>query len=75
LRSELNSGNGKRNNHPHFAATRNGDYPDQSQKEGIDGTPIMDGDLQEKFLQLYTHEFPEKEQVRISSSTSIGTGW
>jgi aminoglycoside phosphotransferase (APT) family kinase protein len=35
----------------------------------------MDGDLQEKFLQLYTHEFPEKEQVRISSSTSIGTGW
>lgn len=35
----------------------------------------MDGDLQEKFLQLYTHEFPGKEQVRISSSTSIGTGW
>ena len=34
----------------------------------------MDDDLQEKFLQLYTHEFPGKEQVRISSS-SIGAGW
>jgi aminoglycoside phosphotransferase (APT) family kinase protein len=35
----------------------------------------MDDDLQKKFLHLYTHEFPEQEQVRISSSTSIGAGW
>ncbi len=36
---------------------------------------IMDDDFQKKFLQLYTQEFPEKKQVRISSSSSAGAGW
>lgn len=35
----------------------------------------MDDDMQQGFLQLYAHEFPERERLCISSSISIGDGW
>ena len=51
------------------------DEAHSAEKERIADIHIMDDDLQRKFLQFYTQEFPEKEHVHISSCTSIGMGW